>query len=112
MAAWPEIDELKQLLDVPADNVDWDGTASGTHFTRLLSAAIDRTKREIAGTEVAYDDLYEEPTDTHAQIALRMAELLATRPDSSASARLDPILRGDPTLRRLMLGQRRVFGVA
>ena len=104
MAAWPDLDELKQYLNVPSD--EWDGTAGATHFTRTLSAAITRIKLEVAGTAEAYDDLYEEPTEAHAQAALRMAELIAMRPDVS------PSVRQDPTLRRLLYGQRRVFGVA
>lgn len=102
MADWPELDELKQLLDITSE--DWDGDGDGTRLTRLLSAAIDYVKEVVAGTIAAYDDLYTNPTDRHAQAALRVGELLATRPE--------PALREDATLRRLLFGSRRVFGVA
>jgi hypothetical protein len=107
MAVWPALDELKQLLDITSE--DWDGDddyGETTRLTRCLSAAIDRIKTEIAGTVAAFDELYDEPTDRMSQAALRMAELLATRPDLGDRA------GQDPTLRRLLYGYRRRFGVA
>lgn len=105
MAAWPELDELKQVLDVTSD--DWDGDGEydeSTRLTRLLQAAIDHTKELIAGSVDLYDGLYLEPKTKHAQLALRIGELLASRPVAEVGL--------DPTVRRLLYGQRRAFGVA
>jgi hypothetical protein len=105
MVDWPELDELKQVLDVASD--DWDGDSDDTRLTRLLAAAIDLTKAHIAGTPAAYDDIITEPTAGHAQAALRMAELLAQRPTLNPNQ-----LRRDPTFQALLFGQRQRFGVA
>lgn len=111
MADWPTLDELRQLLDITSE--DWDGDADGTRLTRVLASAIDRIKAEVGGTVALFDDLYAEPTDSIAQAALRMAELIATRPAADVSrAGSDRILVGDPTIRRLLYGSRRAFGVA
>jgi hypothetical protein len=105
MAAWPTLDELKQILDITSE--DWDGDSDGTRLTRVLASAIDRIKAEVAGTVALFDEVYDEPTDSIAQAALRMAELIATRPDQTV-----PRPGQDPTIRRLLYGSRRVFGVA
>lgn len=99
MAAWPELDELKQVLNV--ESTDWDGDDENTRLTRLLGAAIAQTKADIGLVD---DDF--EPSDAQAQAALRMAELLAVRPGELASA------AKDPTYRLLLKGSRRVFGIA
>jgi len=109
MAAWPDLEELKQVLDVTSD--DWDGDADNTRFTRLLAAAIDGVKARIGGTPAGYDVLYTEPTDGHAQAALRLAELLAVRP-AGDQVLVGATVREDPTLERLLFGQRHRFGVA
>jgi hypothetical protein len=106
---WPQLDELKQVLDVTSE--DWDGDADETRLTRLVAAAIDRIKIEIAGTTAAYDDRYTEPLGMHSQAALRMAELLATRPAEERQL-VGSRPSHDPTIRRLLYGQRRRFGVA
>lgn len=100
MAAWPELDELKQVIDVTGD--EWDGDADGTRLTRLLAAAIDKVKHDVGD----WDEDVDEPDDRLAQAALRMAELLALRPELATSTVTDP------TYRRLLFGHRRVFGVA
>jgi len=104
MAAWPELDELKQVLDVTS--TDWDGdeyTLEPTRLTRLLAAAIERTKLDVGN----WDEYVDEPTDNLAQYALRMAELMALKPEVVAS-----IGFRDSTLDRLMFGHRRTFGFA
>jgi hypothetical protein len=101
MAAWPELDELKQVLDV--ESSDWDGddyTLEPTRLTRLLAAAIEKVKLDVG----AWDEYVDEPTDNLAQAALRMAELLALRPESATEA------AKDPTYHRLIFGHRRTFG--
>lgn len=97
MVQWPDTAELKQVLDITSE--DWDDT-----LDRVMASAIDTTKEMIVGTVTAYDARYTEPTDKHAQAALRMAELIATRPEATPGQ--------DPTIRRLLFGQRRRFGVA
>ena len=103
MAQWPELDELKQVLDVTSD--DWDGDGDyddPTRLTRLLAAAIDRVKHDVG----EWDEYADEPDDSLAQAALRMAELMALKPEVAASA------VGDPTYMRLLKGHRKRFAVA
>lgn len=99
MANWPDLEELKQVLDVTS--TDWDGEEDGSRLTRLLAAAITRVQSEVGSW-----DEYDEPDEMLSQAALRMAELLALRPESAASA------SADPTYRRLLYGHRRTFGIA
>jgi len=95
MADWPGTEELAQVLDV--ENVtDWQTT-----FDRVLASAINRVKSEVGN----WDDDVDEPTDNQAQAALRMAELMALRPESARGT------ERDPTYLRLMTGQRRRFGI-
>lgn len=107
---WPDLDEVKQVLDVTSE--DWDGDDDDTRLTRLLAAAIDHTKEMIGGTVDGYDALYDAPTAKHAQACLRVCELLATRPTEASSAFVNSRPSSDPTLRRLLFGQRHRFGVA
>ena len=104
MSDWPQLDELKQVLDITSD--DWDGEAtsseSETRLSRLLEAAIAHVKADIGN----WDEILDEPNATQAQAALRMAELMALRPEIAAQA------SQDPTYRRLLFGQRRAFGVS
>ena len=95
MADWPGPDEVKQVLDVTS--ADWDGT-----LDRVLSSAIARVKLDVG----RWDDDVDEPHDNLAQAALRMAELLALRPEAAAQARTDP------TYAALLKGHRRRFGIA
>jgi hypothetical protein len=95
MATWPDLDELKQVLDVTSG--DYDDT-----LDRVLAAAIDHVKLDVGG----WDEYEDEPTDKMAQAALRMGELLALPPETAADA------ARDPTYHRLLKGQRRAFGVA
>jgi hypothetical protein len=94
VADWPDPAELKQVLDVTSD--DWDST-----LDRVLASAISHVK-SVRG---AWDDDVDVPDENMAAAALRMAELLALRPEAAA----DSI--NDPTFSRLMAGRRRVFGV-
>jgi hypothetical protein len=95
---WPELDELKQVLDVTSE--DWDGDSDDTRLTRLLEAAIDQTKHDIGLVD---DDFV--PTAAQSQAALRLAELIALRAAPSAHDATK-----DPTYRKLLQGSRRVFG--
>jgi hypothetical protein len=100
MAAWPELDELKQVLDVTSS--DWDGDYDETRLTRLLAAAIAKVKADVGN----WDEYEDDPDDSLAQAALRMAELMALKPEVAAAA------SGDPTYQRLLYGHRRSFGIA
>lgn len=99
--AWPELDELKQVLDVTS--TDWDGDYDGTRLTRLLAAAIERVKHDVG----SWDEYVDEPDDSLAQAALRMAELMALKPELAAAVGFR-----DPTYDRLLYGRRKSFGVA
>lgn len=101
MAAWPELDELKQVLDV--ESTDWDGDYDGTRLTRLLAAAIEKVKSDVGD----WDDYIDVPDDNLSQAALRMAELIALKPELAAQ-----VGSQDPTYNRLVFGHRRAFGVA
>jgi len=98
---WPQLDELKQVLDVTSE--DWDGDADDTRLTRLLAAAVEQVKADIG----LWDDDEDEPTASQSQAALRLAELLALMPNRNPFD-----ATRDPTYRRLLKGSRRVFGLA
>lgn len=104
MAAWPELDELKQLLDLEGTDA-WDGDGEEeepTRLSRLLLAAIDKVKADVGD----WDEDTDVPDSRLAQAALRMAELLALKPELAAGTVTDP------TYRRLLFGHRRRFGFA
>jgi len=86
--------ELKQVLDVASEAFD-------ETLYRVMAAGIAKVKADRGG----WDEAVDVPDDNMAQAALRMAELLALRPEAAA----DTIK--DPTYNRLMTGRRRVFGV-
>lgn len=96
MAEWPETEELAQILNV--DNVgDWETT-----LDRVIASAIDRVKEDVGD----WDEDTDEPTDRLSQAALRMAELIALRPEAAVGA------VNDPTYSRLLKGYRRSFGIS
>ena len=98
MADWPDTTELAQVLNV--DNVgDWQTT-----LDRVMAAGIRKVKGDIGN----WNEDVDEPDDSLAQAALRMAELISTRPESTPG-RLGST---DPTYLRLLSGHRRRFGVA
>lgn len=113
MAAWPLLDELKQVLDVDPESDAWDGDMDDTRLTRLLQAAIDAVINEIGGE---WDPYLDEPTDRQAQAALRMAELMALKPEIAAavsgSGRVASAVTMDPVYRKLMVGSHRSFAVS
>jgi hypothetical protein len=97
MASWPDTAELARVLNF--DNVDdWSDT-----LDRVMAAAISwaKSKRGL------WDEDADEPTDNLAQAALRMAELISLRPEVAAA-----INENDPTISRLLVGQRKRFGIA
>ena len=111
MAVWPELDELKQVLDITEDH--WDGDdeyGDHTRLTRLLEAAIARVKQDVG----VWDEDEDEPTPRLAQAALRMAELMALKPMDATGLDRGTAFRisQDPTYRALLMGHRKKFGVA
>lgn len=96
MADWPDLAELKRVLSVDMDDFD-------TTLARDLASAINHVKGGVG----SWDDDADTPTDKQARAALRMAELLATRPEGGTAEALR-----DPTYMRLMTGQRRRFGIS
>ena len=111
MSDWPLLDELKQVLDVDPESNAWDGDYDETRLTRLLAAAIDYVKQDIGD----WDDTYDFPTDRQSQAALRMAELMALKPEVAAAVsgtgRVSAAVASDPTYRKLMTGSRRKFPI-
>lgn len=101
MATWPALAELKQLLDIGVTDA-WDGDDDESRLTRILASGIEQVKMDVGFWGDA-----QEPTPSQAQAALRLAELIATRPTAGIDG-----LRHDPTYRALMKHQRRVFGIA
>lgn len=101
MAAWPELDELKQVLDVKSD--DWDGDDDDTRLTALLSSAIAKVKADVGD----WDEDDDEPDDSLGRAALRMAELMALKPEVTAALGFR-----DATYERFLFGHRRTFGIA
>ena len=97
MADWPDTDELGRVLDVDPQSTDWQTT-----LDRVMAAAISWVKSRVGN----WDDATDEPTEGQAQAALRMAELMALRPETAAS-----VGDSDPTIRRLLMGTRRRWGI-
>jgi hypothetical protein len=103
MAAWPELAELKQVLDVTSE--EWDGDDDDTRLTALLLAAIDHVKQESG-------QYTETPSDSLGRAALRLAELMALRPEVAAAlTRGGSSFIADPAYNAFLFGERRSFGI-
>ena len=93
---------------------DWDGDYDGTRLTRLLASAIEKVKLDVGD----WDDYIDVPDDNLSQAALRMAELMALKPEIAAQVtggrgiRAASFSSTDPTYTALVFGHRRAFGVA
>lgn len=103
MAEWPDLEELKQRLDVTSD--EWDGESTSgdddiSRLTRLLESAIAWAKEKRG----EWDEDVDEPTPTLAHAALERAVELATD--------VTPQPGVIPHSESLLYGQRRRFGVA
>jgi hypothetical protein len=99
MADWPDVDELRKVLNVDDDSGNWDDT-----LNRVLASGIDQVKSDIG----EWDEEVDEPTDRQAQAALRAAELIALRPEPQAAGGTG-FITNDPTYVRLLTGSRRRF---
>ncbi len=94
---WPDLAELKRVLNADPTSNQWDES-----LTRDLEAAIQQVKNDTG----AWDDLLDEPTAKLAAAALRMAELIAQRGETPATA------SSDPKYRVLMSGHLRRFAIS
>lgn len=116
MSEWPQLDELKQMLDADPDSDAWDGAEDSgqeaTRLTRLLDAAIAKVKQDVGN----WDEYEDVPDANLAQAALRMAELMALKPEVAAAmsgtGRGNSSFISDPTYQALLFGHRRSFGLA
>lgn len=96
MAVWPDVVELKALLDV-TDDV-WD-----PHLTDLLTTAISKVKADVGN----WDEDTDTPTAEHRMAALRAAILM--RPNANEGLAK---LKEDNVYQGLIFGKRRRFGIA
>jgi hypothetical protein len=97
MAAWPVVAELAQIVNV--ENIaDWENTLDG-----VLASAIAKVKNDVGD----WDDETDEPDESLARAAMRMAELMSERPTGNATQ-----LGRDPAYQAHLFGHRRTFGVA
>ena len=112
MADWPELETLKQVLNVTTD-------AKDELLTSALAAAIDQVKIDCAGTPEGFDDTSEglEVTDSLSQAALLLAVMVTKAPDApyGVAAVFDTgglrVAAEHPTYLRLLTGSHYSFGV-
>jgi len=98
MATWPVVAELAQIVNV--ENVtDWETTLDG-----VLASAIAKVKNDVGD----WDEAVDEPDESLARAAMRMAELMSERPTGATTTQLG----FDPAYQAHMKGHRRAFGVA
>jgi hypothetical protein len=108
MFEWPDVEELKQWLDVTG--TEWDGyedESEETHLTRhsrALAAAIAYVKQDVGG----WDELVDEPDASLADAALAAAIKFATLKRQVAVT----TIRQDPVYQAAIRGHRRRFAIA
>ena len=115
MIDWPQLDELKQVLDADPESTAWDGSEDSgeglTRLSRLLEAAVAKVKQDVG----AWDEYEDMPDARLAQAALRLAELMALKPEVAAAVagtgRGAAGIVSDPTYQSLLSGHRRTFGI-
>jgi len=113
MADWPELSQLKQVLNVNTD-------ARDDLLETALAAAIDQVKIDCAGTPEAFDDTSEglEVTDSLSQAALLLAVMVTKAPDApyGIAAVFDTgglkVAAEHPTYQLLLTGSHHAFGIA
>lgn len=102
MADWPDLDELKQKLDVTS--ADWD-----EHLTRLLAAAISQVQIDVG-------EPVDEPDDSLAHAALVLAVDLGSTEGEPDLARVRDsavlVAARLPKYQRLLKGHRVRFSIA
>lgn len=98
MAEWPTATQLQRVLNFEGEYED----PLVSTLETLLEAAIAKVKLDV-GNWNEYADV---PDEALSMAALRMAELMALRPEVAAQT------INDPTYERYLFGHRRTFGVA
>jgi len=101
MAAWPDVDELKALLDVTGNDFD-------SHLTDVLEAGIALVKADVG----SWDEDEDEPDEALHNAALRAAILIRPNTTEMAVGGTRKDVKNDPSYQSLMFGHRRRFGVA
>ncbi len=102
MADWPDVEELKRVLNYQVTETAYpeDDILGEVTIPRVLASAIARVQSE---TGVWAED--QEPTDNQAAAALRMALLMAQNLEAPATT-----LSHDPVYAALLFGSRQRFG--
>lgn len=116
MADWPDLEQLKQSLNVSTD-------ARDGVLTAALGSAIEQVKLDVWGSVSGFDDELEESgtelevTDSLSQAALILAVMVSKAPDApyGIAAVFDTggltVAAQHPTYQRLLYGHRRSFGI-
>lgn len=99
MADWPTLEELKKVLDVTDDS--WNGEDDSTLLEGVRLSAIEKVKGDVG----LWDEYEDQPDIPLSRAALRMAELMALRPDAAAENRADPVYQTH------LFGHRKRFAV-
>jgi len=108
MIEWPDVEELKQYLDVTG--TEWDGIEGEsddellTRLSRALAAAIAYTKKACG----EWDELVDEPDASLADAAMSAAIKFATLKRQVAVT----TIRQDPVFQAAIMGHRRRFAIA
>lgn len=109
MVEWPDLEELKQFLDVT--DAQWDGSGdesdstTSTRLSRALEAAIAYVKQDVGG----WDEMVDEPDASLADAAIAAAIKFATLKRQVAAI---TAIRQDPVYQAAMRGHRRRFAIA
>lgn len=109
MVEWPDVEELKQFLDVTG--TEWDGAedesdmTTSTRLSRALAAAIAYVKQDVG----EWDELVDEPDASLADAAMAAAIKFATLKRQAAAA---TAIRTDPVYQAAMRGHRKRFSFA
>jgi hypothetical protein len=102
---WPDLVELKAVLDVESD--DWND-----HLEGLMAAAIEKVKSDVG----SWDESTDAPNSRLAKAALRAATLMQTNASPNfqleANHSIHEAVDSDPVYAAYLKGQRRTFGFA
>ena len=113
MADWPDLDQVKLALGSTSDGHD-------EIVTQALAAAIEQVKIDVSGTTAEFDDTdYPDgPTSSLAHAALILATMAVKAPDApfGVAAVFDTgglkVAAQHPTYLRMLVGQRKTWGLA
>jgi hypothetical protein len=110
---WPDLARLKQVLGVTSDTQD-------DLLDAALDAAIEQVQIDVSGSAATFDDTdYPDgPTASLAQAALLLAVMTVKAPDApyGVAAVFDTggirVAAEHPSYLRMLVGQRKTFGLA